>query len=131
MKYPVELYAEAFSEVASRALTSEKEKTLVKNFIALIERSGDIHHIQKIVAHTEKLLRIKTGKRKVTVESARPLKESAIKTLKEFIEKSDLIEEKINPNLVAGIKLTVNDEMEFDGSFASKIRALFKNLIGN
>jgi F0F1-type ATP synthase delta subunit len=45
--------------------------------------------------------------------------------VKKIAKKSDIVEEKINPDLIAGIKITINDEMQFDGSFAKKVKELF------
>jgi len=33
----------------------------------------------------------------------------------------DVVEARIDPDLIAGIKITVNDEMQFDGSLKSKL----------
>ena len=41
--------------------------------------------------------------------------------------KGDVVEEKINPDLVAGIKITANDEMQFDASLKRKLDDVFES----
>lgn len=124
MKYSPKLYAQAFSELAIEPLEKVKEMELVKNFFEVIKKNNDIHQLKKISEETEKLLRMKSGHRKITIESARKINHSNI-GLKNFLKPDDVIEEKMDPELIAGIKITVNDEMQFDGSLKRKIDNLF------
>ena len=96
----------------------------MKNLLQTVERNGDRRLLPQILAATERILREQEGLRKVTVESARPLKDARAQ-LKGFLEKHDILEEKVDPAIVAGIKVTVNDERQFDGSLATKLNSLF------
>lgn len=125
MRYVPQLYARAFVEVAAPDLTPKEETILVKNFLSLIVKNGDGYHLKEILAETEKLLRVKTGRRKIVIESARPLRQSPHTLLKHFLRPSDLTYEKIDPELIAGIKVTINDEEQLDGSLARKLKKLF------
>ena len=42
-----------------------------------------------------------------------------------FVRVHDIVHEKIDPTLVAGIKVTINDEMQFDGTMKAKLDKLF------
>jgi F0F1-type ATP synthase delta subunit len=124
MKYPPRLYAKALSEVAAKELSLAQEKGIIHNFLSLLKKNGDSYQLKKIVAEAEKLLRAKTGKRKITIETARPVKK--LETLLAAIaEKSDIVEEKINSDLIAGVKVTINEEEQFDGTLKRKIDKLF------
>ena len=124
MKYSPSIYAKALSEVAIDPTADKRANVLVKNFLKLVEKNNDQHQLKKIFQETEKLVREKTGKRKVVLETARPIKklDSAVKKI---IKKGDILEEKINPDLIAGLKIILNDEKQFDGSMAKKIKQLF------
>ncbi len=124
MKYSPKLYAKAFSEVAAGPLTKTKETELVKNFLEIIEKNSDAHQLKKIFLQTETMLRMKTGRRKITIETARDIAHIETK-LKHFIAPDDIIEETINPELIAGIKIIVNDQTQFDGSLSRKLKTLF------
>lgn len=124
MKYSAKTYAQAFTAAVGKPLAPEQEHAIIKNFLALIKKNGDSYNLKKIVAKAEKLLRAKTGKRKVIVETARPVKklETLLRTI---TKKSDIIEERVNPDIIAGVRVTVNDEEQFDGSLKRKLQKLF------
>jgi F0F1-type ATP synthase delta subunit len=127
MKYAPQLYAKAFAKTARAAHAAEKQEALAKRLVEIVVKNGDGHQLKKIAAYAEKIIREETGKRKVVVESARPLKQPLAKLLKNFAHHSDIIESKIDPYLVAGIKITVNDEEQLDGSLKRKLDKLFRN----
>ncbi len=125
MKYQPKFYAQAFAELAGKKLSPAEEKHIVNNLLQAVKRNGDERQLPKILAAAEKLLREKDGRRKVVLESARPLHSATRKDLSEFLLSNDVVEEKINPALVAGVKVIVNDETQLDFSLASKLKKLF------
>jgi F0F1-type ATP synthase delta subunit len=128
MRYSVNSYAKAFVEALATAKGAEGENEMAKNFLALVQKNGDETKIAKILAEAERLMRLRNGTRRLVVESARALDAKA-KTLVGAIARSgDAIEEKINPSLVAGIKVTANDEMQFDASLRRKLDTVFGTL---
>jgi F0F1-type ATP synthase delta subunit len=124
MKYAPKLYAKALAEVAAGHLSPAKEKEIIQNFTKAVMDRGGRKQWPKIVAAAEQALREKEGLRKVTVESARPLKD-AQSDLKGFIRKEDVLEEKVDPEIIAGIKITLDDARQFDGSLSRKLNRLF------
>jgi len=124
MKNDPKLYAKALAAVAAGPLDPEKEERLVRNFLRLIQERGAIKQLPKIIAAAEKALRQKEGVRKVTIESARPLG-NARATFGQILKQSDIVEEKINREIVAGVKITLDDSRQFDGSLAHKLNRLF------
>ncbi len=122
MKYSPQIYAKAFSEMVLKP--PAKGVNLAKNFLALVRKNNDQHLLKKIYAQTEKIVREKTGKKKIILETARNIK-NLNKIIKKIAKKGDIVEEQNNPNLLAGIKIIVNDEMQFDGSMLNKINSLF------
>ena len=125
MHYLPKLYARAFAE-SVRARMSEKEKVaLVKSFVAAVQRHCDGENLKKIIAETERVIREKQGIRTVTLETARPQKFDARALFGKFLEKSDVVETRIKKNLVAGVKIIVNDERELDMTLRRKLTKLF------
>lgn len=122
MRYSPKLYAKAFTAALDSKIADDMA---IQNFLSLIRRNGDWPSIKKILAKTEKLIREKTGRRKVTIETARPLKDSLRRKIHALIEPKDIREEKINLELVAGARITINDETQLDGSLERKLNALF------
>lgn len=129
MKYPAHIYAKALAEVivGAKGKSEKVQDAIVANFIALVRRNGDEAHLRKLVEEAARFTRGKSGVRKVTIGSARSLTPARKKALQHFINSGDVVEEVIDPELVAGVKVIVNDELQFDGSLKGKLDKLFGN----
>ena len=121
MKYHPKLYAEAFSELVSESLTSELQERYVKNMIAEIRRNGDQGSLKKIFEMIRTRVAKKMGHRRITLETARPLVDAHRTLLKDFLERNDIVEEKVSPEIIGGVRITVNGERRFDGSLKKKL----------
>ena len=127
MKYQAHIYAKALVEVlGDTAKTGAKDDALIaKNFLELVARNGDAGHLKKILEEASRFARGRSGVRKVTIESARTLNAAQMETMKRFMKEGDVVEKRIDPNLIAGVRITLNEELQFDGSLKNKLnRAL-------
>ncbi len=122
MNYTPKSYAMAFCFAIADAKNKSDEARCIKNLLALTEVNRDQKKLKEIFSAVEKKVSRKMGYRKITIESARPLSPANKKTVKHFIKSNDIIEEKIDNRLIAGIKLNIDDEFLLDGSFAAKIK---------
>ncbi|MDO8496685.1 MAG: F0F1 ATP synthase subunit delta [bacterium] len=121
MRYSLNNYVGAFSQVAK---TTSREK-VVEGFLKLLKKTGDIKHSKKIIeAIHKKIVNEKSGKW-VNIEVAR---ESALKKekLKHSFSEKDHVEFKINPELVAGVRITIDGESELNNSLQGKLNKLFR-----
>lgn len=124
-KYKAKDYAKALSDVLSEKATDLESKKKAGNFLKLLEKNGDMRKAKEIINLTETIFFNKTGRKKITLESARKLNETQRKELK-FLETSgDITEEKINKNLIAGIKIIINGNKQFDASLQKKLQNIF------
>jgi F0F1-type ATP synthase delta subunit len=131
MKYSVQQYAKAL--VAALRNPHAEQGAISRNFLALARRNGDEALLKKIVGEAGRLARAgeesktggRTGVREVVIESARPLNASQKKVIHAFVKFHDIVHEKIDPALVAGVKIIVNDELQFDGTLHAKLNTLF------
>jgi F0F1-type ATP synthase delta subunit len=123
MKYSIHDYAKALDQ----ALADPKanQQALAKNFIALVRRNGDEGRLKKILEEAGRLVRRKAGLREVRIASARPLGKTQEKTIERFVKAGDIVHYMIDPSLVAGIKVTMDDELQFDGTLKAKLEKLF------
>ncbi|HEX4103979.1 MAG TPA: F0F1 ATP synthase subunit delta [Candidatus Paceibacterota bacterium] len=124
MKYPTHIYAKALAEVIVTAKKGEEAK-VAANFIALVRKGGDEVHLRKIVEEAARFVRGKSGVRKVTIGMARTLTAGQMKTVKSFLKAGDVVEERIDPALIAGIRITLDDELQMDGSLKGKLDKIF------
>jgi len=124
MKNSIKNYAKALAELLQNDKVGDKK--ISAGFIKLLERQGDLNKAKEIIKQTEFLLAKKQGKKMVVLETARKITESQKKSLAKFTEKGDIVQEKINPELIAGVKITVDGEKQFDQTMQKKINNLFK-----
>jgi len=123
MKYRVKDYAKSLAGLLSEEKISDKK--LAAGLIKLLERQGDLNKAKEIIKQTEFLMAKIQGKKSVVFETARKITESQRKSLAKFTEKGDIVQEKINPELIAGVRITVDDEKQFDQTMLKKINNLF------
>lgn len=124
MRYPTHIYAKALAEAILTAKKGE-EDAVANRFLALLRRSGDEVHLRKIVEKAARLVEGKRGIRKVTLGMARPLTNAQKKTVGSFLKTGDVVEERIDAALIAGIRITVDDELQLDGSLKGKLDKMF------
>ncbi|MGC9599522.1 MAG: F0F1 ATP synthase subunit delta [Minisyncoccia bacterium] len=128
MKYPAHIYAKALAEVivAAKGESGAAQDAIVRRFIALVRQNGDEAHLRKLVEEAARFVRGKSGVRKMTIETARSLPATQKRALRALTKQGDVIEEKIDPELVAGVRVLINDELQFDGSLKGKLDKLFQ-----
>lgn len=103
---------------------ADKERT-VKNFITAIRAHSDWARRKEIVDAFEKAWFKKQGKSIVSIESARPLTKTQETNLQKQWAGAE-IRYAINQSLVAGVRIVVDEERQFNGSLARKLRTLFR-----
>jgi F0F1-type ATP synthase delta subunit len=123
MKYKTQDYAKALAAVAAES-PLEQDNSVIKNFLAVVQKNGDMRRIGKITELAEKILMKKSNRSKWTIESARPLK-NVRELFKNLVKSTDLLEEKISSDIVAGVKITRDDEEQFDATLKTKLGKLF------
>lgn len=125
MNYSPKNYSQALCDAVLSAKNGGEQDKFIRNFLDLLRKNRDQRKISDILALSEKIISHRTGVRKIVVESARPLSARNKKMIEDIINPGDNVERKVNKDLVAGIKITINDEMQLDGSFSKKIKNIF------
>jgi len=117
------MYAKALVEVLSDIdkAGAKSDTEIAKNFVALVQKNGDEGYMRKILEEASRFARGKSGVRKVTIESARALAPAQRTAVEQFVRPGDVVEERIDPDLIAGVRIILNDEMQFDGSLKNKL----------
>ena len=118
MKYAPDTYAKAFLETKPASRQGGPDP---KRFLEVVTKNGDFSRIEGIVAAIEKAAVHALGGRMVELEFAR---ETPLSNKFKFTAK-DHIRVRINPLLVAGVRITIDGEQELDGSFQRKINKLW------
>jgi len=125
------LYAKALAEVIYKNENQPSPKAtawqgkIVDNFLKLLVKNNQEKKAKEILGLAEDLLLIKQGKRKIIFNTARKMSADQKKLLHDFIKSGDVVKEKIDPELIAGIKIIINDSKQFDASLAGKLQNIF------
>jgi F0F1-type ATP synthase delta subunit len=122
----VKLYAKALSEILSKkgVISVSDEKKIVNNFVKLLISTGYEGKSKEILDLVEGLLLAKRGKKQITFETARKITAGQKKIIDSLVDKGDVVKEKITPELIAGIKIIINDSRQFDSSMQSKLNKI-------
>lgn len=122
MKYTAETYAKAFLEALVRA-GEQGEKRVAKNFAALIKKNGDLANYGMISLEIEKLLAKREGGKFISVEVARD--GNAIGKITNLFSKKDVVKIRTTSELLAGVRVLIDNEQELDFSFRRRLKTLF------
>ena len=123
MKYSPELYAKAFLEVLNQT-GGKEERKIIKRFLAIVGKNGDLGRMEAILLEMEKILVRESGGKFVEVELARDEGGLLEKIRKSFSRKDHLVT-RIRPELLAGTRILIDHEREFDFSFSGRLKKLF------
>ncbi|MEK7658645.1 MAG: F0F1 ATP synthase subunit delta [Patescibacteria group bacterium] len=132
------LYAKALAEVLSKPSyakaspyakatedKSEGQGKVVANFVKLLVKNGQEKKAKEILDLAEDLLLAKQGKRKINFQTARKITAEQKKLLQSVAKDGDKTKETINPELIAGVKIIINNERQFDASMQKKLSRIF------
>jgi len=127
-KIPAQAYAQAFLEESERA--GHNTAKLLQRFTALIRKNGDWSRSPQILKAVETAWRRKHKRPLVVVESARPLSHKQLEEIKKGLHDSGRmsafdIEEKLRPELVAGVRITIDEERQLDASLQQLMKEVF------
>lgn len=122
MKYQPRHYAIAFREALQSGVAYAVAK---ENLLATLDRKGSRHRLPQVVHEIERLEAKEIGGRMVTIEFAREVPEKTANHLVHSFTPKDRVTTQIRPELIAGARVTIDDEQELDLSLRGKMRALF------
>ena len=125
MKYKSKDYAIVLVELILKEVTPTQEKKLLDNFLKLLEKNRDTVKVKKIITLAEILFFKKTGRKKIILETARKMSSEQKNLFGFLVKNGDIVQEKINKDLIAGVKIIVNNERQFDASIQKKLENIF------
>lgn len=125
MRYAPKQYAAALFKVLAVAPEKEQKKIL-KRFLSLLIQKGDTARLGFVLREVERQYLQSTRMKKVAVETPDVLSRAAEKNIKDIVGGGLILQQKINPALLAGIKILINDELLVDASAETRLKRLFK-----
>ncbi len=127
-KFTAKQYAAALYESIVEAKPSQQD-AVIKNFAGILAKNYDRSLFSKIAMQLKKLERAHAGAHDVVVTSARGLDASVLKQIGEKVGKNSRIREVIDPWVLGGMKVLINDELVIDGTLKTRIARMAEELI--
>lgn len=124
MRFRVQDYAGAFREALSSA-PAAMQGELLRRFLNVVRKHGGRSRIGEIVRTIEALEVRERGGRWIELEFARPMDNRILGRFRTRTTRRDHLNVRINPGLVAGVRITMDGEIEFDHSLKRKLEKLF------
>ncbi|MEK7649403.1 MAG: hypothetical protein AAB367_00340 [Patescibacteria group bacterium] len=125
MKYTPRIYAKALVDSLASAPAST-HAGIIKRFISAIHRRGDLRLLPLITAAVSEIERKKTGGKLIEIALARRHKKSVLDAFRGLFAKHDEVIFHTEPELVAGVRITIDHEREFDHTALRRIKKLFR-----
>lgn len=119
MKKTPKQYAVAFYQAAQGKKAGELDR-VVLGFVKILQRDNKLGWKEKILAELTKYSRLKEGIKELEITSARALSKTQIRDIKKKFtrlperqgeEKQVLTKEKINPEILGGLVLKLDDKL--------------------
>lgn len=122
--YSPNIFAKSFLKVLKNT-PSKKYDIVIANFIKTLKKYGAIKDTPKILKSIRKINAEDKNINLIEIETARGLDAKSINAIKKMFKKNDEFSEKINPEIIAGVKIIINNEFVLDGSLRRKLKNLF------
>ncbi len=126
MKYNPRQYAKALYE-SLKDVKEDNVDPVFKNFYTILLRNNDLKLINKIIEKIEEIDKEERGVVEVEVTGAKKIDQDLVSKLRNLIGEKAEIKEKIDPNLIGGLKIQINDLL-IDGSIKGKLNKLRQSL---
>lgn len=117
--------AKALADLSLEKMSPEKEKEVANEFVKLLLQHKLISKSDKIISLAQDYMLQGEGNKIVSIETAREMNASQKKLASGFIKQGDKVSYNINTNLIAGIKITINNEKQLDFSLRRNLDEVF------
>lgn len=126
MRYTNIQYAKALV-AALEGKREPEQKAIRQNFLRTLRTHRVWPRLNRILSEIEKEYLRGKQIRKVEVESASGLPEKVRREIFEIVGKNVDLRERANPELLAGMKILIDDELLIDASGRRQLRRLFSS----
>ncbi|MBI4086581.1 F0F1 ATP synthase subunit delta [Candidatus Kaiserbacteria bacterium] len=126
MKYKAAQYAEA---LVGSIVDAEPEvaRTRIRAFAALLRRHRMLGKAESIMRVVERRLASRAGAVRVTLETPESAAPALQKQVSDVFDGKAWIEEKVRPELLAGVRILVDDETLVDASAKRRLAQMFRH----
>lgn len=126
MRYSPKQYAAALN-VALKGKNVSERRDVIKGLLGILRKNRDSAKLSRILKDLEMQHLRELGLRKVRVESASPLPPKVKSEIKDIFKKDVYLEEEINPELLAGLRILIDEELFIDASAKRRIGEMLRS----
>lgn len=124
MRYTVTQYSEAIAAAFADA-TADERSAMIRRFFGLLRKNKDTKLLGAIIRKIERRWFGSQKLHKVAVASVSPLTPAVKKEIEAALEKKPVWEEKIDPSLLGGMRVLIDDEFLIDASARRRLNRMF------
>lgn len=124
MRYSVKQCAAALVAALRQKPDSEQKKT-VRRFLFLLRKHGLWQRRMFILKEAERQYLRERNASKVVIASAAPVAPKTRQEIKRIVGRNAFWQETIEPGLLAGLKILINDEMLIDATGKRQVERMF------
>lgn len=125
MRYSPKQYALALWSALKDKIAKE-QKNILHNFLQLTVKNRDLSRLNLIINAVEREERKTKGILKVEISSPYPASEGLKTKLKKILKSKIFFVDKIDPRLLAGIKILIENETLIDSTAKNQIVKMLK-----
>lgn len=115
MKYRARAYRESYLSLIEGKSESEA-RSITKKFLSLLLRDRAFSKLNEIFRDIRRTHLQRLGIKEIDVETPAPVSPYAKKEIRDIFGKESIIHESINPGVLAGMRILVDDELLIDGT---------------
>ena len=115
MRYTVTQYSEALAAALADAAAQARPQ-MIRRFLTLLQKNKDVKLLGAIIRKTERRWLADQNLHKVSMTSASPIPPAVKKEIEGALVKKPMWEEKIDPSLLGGMRILIDDELLIDAS---------------
>ena len=125
MTYKTGQYAHALADALADA-EPETARTRIRTFLKILKKHQMLGKAEHIARLTERLLTTRAGIHRVVLESASAVSSELRKDISNVLDGKVWLEEKIRPQLLAGVRILIDDETLIDASGDGRLVQMFQ-----
>ena len=125
MKYSNKQYANSLLS-ALEGKSAKTQGEAIRKFLVILQRNGDGAKKNQILEEVRREYFKKSGMHKVDVEMAAQAPASLKKDIESALGKSIVLKEIMNPAVIGGIKILIDDEVLVDASIRTQLDRMFQ-----
>lgn len=120
-------FAKALYEV-TEGLPKNDIPEVIRNFLMMLQKNNKLKKIEHIIEEFIQYSKKQAGIQDIEIESARKLDQPTLDKIKKLFGEKSEISEKINKDLLGGVKIKI-DDLVYDASLQKQLIKLKEKLI--